>query len=123
MAFLDVFSLFVLLVIILLVIGLLLLLAWLPGDIARKRHSPWAESINVAGWIGILLFPIWMLALIAAFVRPAKGEGAAIAISEKEAADLAADLHSISARIATLETDLSSLVPKVKARGAGGFDS
>lgn len=123
MTFLDVFSLFVLLVIILLVVGLLLLLAWLPGDIARKRHSPWAEPINVAGWIGILLFPIWMLALIAAFVRPAEGEGAAIAISEKEAADLAADLRSISTRIANLESGISSLVPKARTRGAGGFGS
>lgn len=123
MTFLDVFSLFVLLVIILLVVGFLLLLAWLPGDIARKRHSPWAEPINVAGWIGILLFPIWMLALIAAFVRPAKGEGAEIAISQKEAADLAADLHSISNRIVKLESEISALVPKARARGAGGLGS
>jgi hypothetical protein len=35
--------------------------------IAKNRRSPWVEGINVAGWIGVLLPPIWMLALIAAF--------------------------------------------------------
>jgi hypothetical protein len=63
---------------------LTLILAAIPGVLAKKRHSPQAEAINVAGWVGVLLPPIWMLALIAVFVRPQAGEGAQIAISQDE---------------------------------------
>ncbi len=120
MGFLDVFSLFVLLLIGCLVVGLLLLLAWLPGDIARKRHSPWAQPINVAGWIGILFPPIWMLALIAAFVRPSAGEGAAIAITEAQTAELASTIASISTRMATLESGMRASRLKIVAQRTGG---
>jgi hypothetical protein len=33
---------------------LILIVAAMPGVLAKKRHSPWAEAINVAGWIGVL---------------------------------------------------------------------
>jgi predicted membrane protein len=120
MGFLDIFSLFVLLVILALVVAILLLLAWLPGSIAKKRHSPWAEAINVAGWIGILLPPIWMLALISAFVRPRAGAGAAIAISEAETAELAATITGISQRIAAMETGMRELASRTMSRGTEG---
>jgi len=120
MGFLDIFSLFVLLVILALVVAILLLLAWLPGDLAKKRHSPWAEAINIAGWIGILLPPIWMLALIAAFIKPRSGEGAAIAISEAETAELAATITGISQRIAAMETGMRELASRTMSRGTEG---
>ena len=119
MGLLDIFSLFVLLVIIAVAIAILLTLAWLPGNIARKRHSPWAEAINVAGWIGILLPPIWMLALIAAFVRPSVGEGAAIAITESETAELASTIKGISGRIANLENEIHESQPKAVGQRVG----
>jgi hypothetical protein len=81
MGVLDVVSLAILAILILGALFLILIVAAIPGVLARKRHSPWAEAINVAGWVGVLLPPIWMLALIAAFVRPQVGEGAQIAIS------------------------------------------
>ena len=120
MGFLDIFSLFVLLVILALGVAILLLLAWLPGNIAKKGHSPWAEAINVAGWVGILLPPIWMLALIAAFIRPRVGEGAAIAISEAETTELAATITGISQRIATMEKGMRELALRTMSRGAEG---
>lgn len=120
MGFLDIFSLFVLLVILALVVAILLLLAWLPGNIAKKRHSPWTEAINVAGWIGILLPPIWMLALIAAFIRPGAGEGAAITISEAETAELAATITGISQRIAAMEKGMRELASTTLSRGTEG---
>lgn len=116
---LDIFSLFVLLVIILLFVGLLLLLGWLPGDIAKKRHSPWAEAIVVAGWIGILFLPLWPFALVAAFWRPRSGEGAQIAISQAEATELAASITPLIERIKELEAGMSRLALKSKAQGAG----
>jgi len=120
MGFLDIFSLFVLLVILALGVAILLLLAWLPGNIAKKGHSPWPEAINVAGWVGILLPPIWMLALIAAFIRPRAGEGAAIAISEAETTELAATITGISQRIATMEKGMRELALRTMSRGAEG---
>jgi hypothetical protein len=118
MDFLDVFSLFVLLVLIVAAVAFILLLGWLPGHLAKSRRSPWAEAINVAGWIGILLPPIWMLALIAAFVRPPHGEGAAIYFTETQSSDLATTIASISQRIQGLETGMRELAPRVRARGA-----
>jgi predicted membrane protein len=120
MSLLDIFSLLILLVIIALVVGLLLLLAWLPGNLAKKRHSPWAEAINVAGWIGILLPPIWMLALISAFLRPRTGAGAQIAISETEAAELSASINPLAERMANLETAMRQLLAKSLTRKTGG---
>ncbi len=120
MSLLDVFSLFVLLVIIAVAVALVLVLAWLPGNIARKRHSPWTEAINISGWSGMLLgivlgimspslsiiVVIWVLALIAAFVKPRAGVGAAIAITESESKELASSLEAIAKRIAALESSI-----------------
>jgi ABC-type dipeptide/oligopeptide/nickel transport system permease component len=75
MGVLDVVSLAILAILLVGVLFLILIAAAIPGVLAKKRHSPWAEAINVAGWVGVLLPPIWMLALIAAFVRPQVGEG------------------------------------------------
>ena len=120
MDFLDVFSLLILLGLLLGAVGLVLLLAYTPGAIARKRHSPWAEAINIAGWVGILVFPIWIVALSAAFIRPRTGEGAAIAISEAETAELAATISTLSEHLNNLESGMRNLLPKVKSSRAGG---
>jgi hypothetical protein len=121
MGFLDLFALFILLIILIGVVGVVLWLGWLPGNFARSRHSPWAEPINVAGWIGILLPPIWMLALIAAFVRPPHGEGAAISLTDSQSAELAATISGISRRMADLEAGMSRLTPRAMGRGTGGL--
>jgi len=92
----DVVSLAILAILLVGGLFLILIVAAIPGVLAKKRHSPWAEAINVAGWIGVLLPPIWMLALIAAFVRPQVGEGAQIAISQDETTELAAAIAKIS---------------------------
>ncbi len=118
MTFLDIFSLFVLLVILLLFVGLLLLLAWFPGHVAKNRRSPWATPINVAEWIGILFPPIWMLALIAAFVPPRAGD--LVAVSEVEAAELTATLGRLRERMANVEVGMQELLQAASSRRAGG---
>lgn len=120
MGVLDIFSLFVLLVVIGVFVAIVLVLGWLPGHMAKKRHSPWAEAITVAGWIGILLPPVWMGALIWAFLRPRQGPGAQIAISETEAAKLAASIAPLVQRMAKLETGMSRLLATSGARRTGG---
>jgi len=61
-----------------------------------------------------------MIALVAAFYRPRVGEGAAIAISEAESAELASKLTALMARVRGLENGLRDLAPKATSRGAGG---
>ena len=120
MTFLDLFSLFVLLVIIAGVVALILVLAWLPGHIAKDRRSPWVDAINVGGWIGVLFPPFWMIALVASFYRPRVGEGAAIAITGKETEELVGKLTALTTRVSGIESGLRDLVPKATSRGAGG---
>lgn len=112
---LDIISLAILLLIVVMGLGVVLVLGWLPGNVAQKRHSPWAEAINVAGWIGLLFPPIWMGALICAFIRPRTGEGASIALTENETRDLAAAVAAVARRMGELESGMKSL-----AQDAGG---
>jgi len=44
-------------------IALILLLAALPGRIARQRDHPYARAVAVCGWLGLLAFPAWIFAL------------------------------------------------------------
>jgi len=71
---LDIFAWIVLLTLLIAGIVIWIVLAMLPGRIARSRNHPQAEAINVAGWMGALLVGIfWPLALIWAFAKPAAG--------------------------------------------------
>jgi uncharacterized membrane protein len=118
MGVLDVVSLAILAILLVGVLFLILIVAAIPGALVKKRHSPWAEAINVGGWVGVLLPPIWMLALITAFVRPQSGEGAQIAISQEEATELAIAIANIFQRLTTLQNNIHAL-----ASGAPGYGS
>ncbi len=121
MGVLDVVSLAILAILLVGGLFLILIVAAIPGVLAKKRHSPWAEAINVAGWIGVLLPPIWMLALIAAFLRPQVGEGAQIAISQDETTELAAAIAKISERVTALRNNIHALSSGVPGPGTGGL--
>ena len=42
----------------------------MPGKIARKRGNPQAEAIEILSLLGLLIFPLWMAALVWSFMRP-----------------------------------------------------
>ena len=44
----------------------------LPGRIANKRHHSQAEAIEITAYLGLLVFPLWMAALIWAYLVPVK---------------------------------------------------
>jgi hypothetical protein len=48
------------------VIGIILIvwLGSLPGTIAETRRHPQTDAVRTAGWLGILLPPLWFLAMI-----------------------------------------------------------
>ncbi len=71
MAFLDIFALIVLLVLIAAVVAIWVILGMLPGRIARARNHPQADAINMCGWWGVLTMGILLpLAFIWAYTTP-----------------------------------------------------
>ena len=51
-----------------LLVLLVLLIGYAPGHIARSRQHPQASAIAVCGWLSLLLWPLWFVAIIWAFV-------------------------------------------------------
>ena len=72
MTFLDIFALFVLIVLVTAVVGIWVILGMMPGKIARQRNHPQAEAINVCGWLGVVTLGILLpLAFTWAHTKPA----------------------------------------------------
>ena len=72
---LDYFALIVLIVLIAVVVAAWIMLAMMPGQIAKKRGHPQAEAINVMGWwgaitLGILAPIAWVWAYTKPVVKP-----------------------------------------------------
>jgi len=44
----------------------------LPGKIAKKRGHSQVEAIEITSYLGLLVFPLWMGALIWAYLVPLK---------------------------------------------------
>lgn len=42
----------------------------MPGKIARKRGNAQAEAIEILSLMGLLIFPLWMAALVWAYLKP-----------------------------------------------------
>ena len=65
----DNFAWIVLLVPVVCSVAVVIFMAMLPGMIARRRHHPWAQAVNVAGWVTFFFgFVLWPIALIWAYV-------------------------------------------------------
>jgi hypothetical protein len=60
MAFLDLFALLVLCLLILSFVAIWVVLGMMPGRIARARKHPQADAINVCGWWGALTLGLLM---------------------------------------------------------------
>ena len=71
---LDIFATIVLILVIATVVGVLVVLAMMPGKIAAQRNHPQAEAVKVAGWLGMLTGIIWILAMIWAYIKPTNSQ-------------------------------------------------
>ena len=71
---LDLFATIVLILVIATAVGVLVVLAMMPGKIAAQRKHPQAEAIKVAGWLGMLTGIVWILAMIWAYMKPATSD-------------------------------------------------
>ncbi len=85
MSGLDIFAWIVLIVLIATVLVGFIVLAMLPGKIAKQRGHPQVEAINVAGWLGALAMGVfWPLALVWAFTRSPLSAPAPAGVADKE---------------------------------------
>lgn len=54
MSFIDYFAWFILIVLLFSAVAILIAMAAAPGQIAKKRNHPWAEAVEVAGWVTLI---------------------------------------------------------------------
>ena len=65
----------------------------MPGKIARKRGSAQTEAIEILSLLGLLIFPLWMAALVWAYMKPftlsvaLADQGGAAAVDPESAPD------------------------------------
>jgi hypothetical protein len=76
MSFIDIFAWIILVVLASSAIAVFIAVGMAPGYIAKKRNHPWAEAVEVAGWVTLICgFELWPLALIWAFVDAPSAHG------------------------------------------------
>lgn len=69
---LTIASLFLILFAVIIIVWGIVVVHTLPGKIAKKRHHSQAEAIEITAYLGLLVFPLWMAALIWAYLVPVK---------------------------------------------------
>ncbi|HEX4409672.1 MAG TPA: DUF3302 domain-containing protein [Xanthobacteraceae bacterium] len=66
---LDIFAWIVLFILVGSAVAMFFIAGSLPGYIAKSRNHPWAQAVQVAGWVTLICgFVLWPIALIWAFV-------------------------------------------------------
>ena len=65
-------SLFLILFAVIIIVWGIAIVHTLPGKIAIKRNHSQAKAIEIMSLLGLLLFPLWMGALIWAYMEPVK---------------------------------------------------
>lgn len=100
---LQILALVVLLVFLLIGIGVVVLLAALPGRIASRRGHPQTEAINICGWVGLPSGFFWVVALVWAYTKP---PGSGMPVPGSPTPDF---MQTLSSQLASLETAVASL--------------
>ena len=104
MSGIDIFALFVLVVLIVTVVGGWIFLAMLPGRIAAKNNHPQAAAVNVAGWMGAIFGGVlWPLVLVWSMIKKPTIHTADPGTVE----DLQSENEALRQRIAALENEAS----------------
>lgn len=63
-------SLFLILFSVIIIVLFIVFVHTMPGKIARKRAHPQAEAVEILALLGLLMFPLWMAALVWAYIKP-----------------------------------------------------
>lgn len=80
-------------------------LGGLPGSIARARGHPQADAINICGWMGVITLVLWPIAMVWAYLSPAK-PATGKRLSETDIDAMVSKLQQASQRLAALESAL-----------------
>ena len=72
---LNYISLFLIFFTVLVIVVGIVVVHKLPGKIAEQRHHPQVDAIKIMSYLGLIVFPLWMAALIWAYFRPWKIAG------------------------------------------------
>ena len=100
MSGIDLFTWFVLLVMIATALVVFAVLGMLPGKVARQRGHPQAEAINVASWLALIFgFAAWPFVLVWSYLRPV-----ARPLDQPEDEAARQKIAQLEARIAELES-------------------
>ena len=100
MSGLDILAIIVLVILLLAAVAIWVVLAMLPGKIAKSRNHPQAEAINIGGWLGALFAGVlWPIFLIWAYTKP-------IRVTQGE--ETSSEVETLLKRIDTLEAKLAS---------------
>jgi hypothetical protein len=97
-----------------LLLGLIVFIAILPGKIAKARLHPQAEAIAVCGWVGLPSGILWALALVWAYIRSPSNltsSSTAGVIADDALAKLANQIDMLERSIVTLEASRRREVP------------
>ncbi|WP_236616290.1 DUF3302 domain-containing protein [Rhodopirellula europaea] len=95
---LRVVSLVFLLVFAVLILACIVGLAALPGRIAHRRHHPFADAVNVAGWLGLPTGIVWVLAMVWAHMGPRDNN-----VSTDQTNQLATQVRQLETLVDSLE--------------------
>ena len=84
-------------------LGLIVVLAALPGQIAKSRRHPQADAINICGWLGLPTGILWVVATVWAHLRNSSASPTASqqSVSLK---DIAQQLTSLEKAVVALES-------------------
>ncbi len=61
--------LFALIIFAILALGVVVIIAALPGRIAKSQNHPQSAAINICGWLGLPTGILWVLAMVWAFLK------------------------------------------------------
>ncbi|TWU27973.1 DUF3302 domain-containing protein [Novipirellula artificiosorum] len=84
------------------ILGLLVVLAALPGALAKRNRHPQANTVNLLGWLGLPTGALWVVALAWAYWDYSPKSGVQ-AISS----DLEGQLTALELAVSKLESSLS----------------
>ena len=69
---LEIASLLLILIAVIIIVWGIAVVHTLPGKIAKKRGHSQVEAIEITSYLGLLVFPLWMGALIWAYLVPVR---------------------------------------------------
>jgi len=83
---LDIFALIVIAIIVTLVIWLVITVASIPGNLAKKNSHPQVSAITTLAWLGVLSFGLlWIVALVWAQIKNQNSDALEKRIAQLEA--------------------------------------